>query len=59
LVGEAEGKKLFGRPRRRWEGNIRTDLKEIRWGILDWIRLAYVGDQWRALVNIVLNLWIL
>jgi hypothetical protein len=46
----------LGKPRRRWEDNIETDLREIEWGFMDWIDLAQDGDQWRALVNTVMNL---
>jgi hypothetical protein len=56
LVGKPEGKRPLGRPRRRWEDNIRMDLGEIEWGGLDWIDLAQDRDQWRALVNTVMNL---
>jgi hypothetical protein len=56
LVGKPEGKTPLGRPRRRWEDNIKMDLKEIGWGGMDWIDLAQDRDQWRALVNTVMNL---
>jgi hypothetical protein len=56
LVGKSEGKRQLGRPRRRWEDNIRTDLREIGWGGMDWLDLAPDRDQWRALVNTVMNL---
>jgi hypothetical protein len=56
LVGKPEGKRLLGRPRRRWEDNIKTDLQEVRCGDLDWIELAQDRDRWRALVNAVMNL---
>ncbi|PNF24189.1 hypothetical protein B7P43_G16874, partial [Cryptotermes secundus] len=56
LVGKPEGKRPKGRPRRRWVDNIRTDLKEIAWDGMDWIDLAQDRDQWRALVNMVMNL---
>jgi hypothetical protein len=56
LVGKPEGKRPLGRPRRRWEGNIIMDLREIGWGGMDWIDLAQDRDQWRALVNTVLKL---
>jgi hypothetical protein len=55
-VGKSEGKRPLGRPRRRWEDGIRMDLREIGWGGLDWIDLAQDRDQWRALVNMVINL---
>jgi hypothetical protein len=56
LVGKPEGKKPLGRPRRRWVDNIRMDLGEIGWDGMDWIDLAQDRDQWRALVNTVMNL---
>jgi hypothetical protein len=56
LVGKPERKRRLGRPRRRWEENIKTDLREIGWGGMDWIDLALDRDQWMALVNTVLSL---
>jgi hypothetical protein len=56
LVGKPEGKRPLGRPRRRWEDNIKMDLRDIGWGGMDWIDLAEDRDQWRALVNTVMNL---
>jgi hypothetical protein len=56
LVGKPEGKKPLGRPTRRWEDNIKVDLQEVRCGGMDWIELH--RDRWRALVNVVMNLWI-
>jgi hypothetical protein len=56
LVGKPEGKRPLGRPRRRWEDNIRIDRREIGWGGMDWIDLAQDRDQWRAFVNTVINL---
>jgi hypothetical protein len=56
LVGNPEGKRPLGRPRRRWVDNIKMDLREIRWDGIDWIDLAQDRDQWRALVNAVMNL---
>jgi hypothetical protein len=56
LVGKPEGKRPLGRPRRRWVGNIKIDLREIGWDGMDWIDLAQDRDQWRALVNTVMNL---
>jgi hypothetical protein len=50
------GKRPLGRPRCRWKNNIRMDLREIGWGGMDWIDLAQDRDQWRALVNTVMNL---
>jgi hypothetical protein len=58
LVGKPEGKSPIGRPRRRWVDNIRMNLGEIGWDGVDWIDGNQVRDQWRALVNTVLNLWV-
>jgi hypothetical protein len=57
-VGKPEGKRPLGRPRHRWEDNIKIDLREIGWGGMDWIDLAQDRDQSRALVNAVMNLWV-
>jgi hypothetical protein len=56
LVGKPEGKRLMGRPRRRWENNIKMDLQEVGYGGMDWIELAQDRDRWRAIVNAVMNL---
>jgi hypothetical protein len=56
LVGKPEGKKPLGRERHRWVDNIKIDLTEIGWDSLDWIDVAQDRDQWRALVNTVMNL---
>jgi hypothetical protein len=56
LVGRPEGRRLLGRPRRRWEDNIKMDLGEIGFGDVDWIDLAQDRDRWRALVNTLMNL---
>jgi hypothetical protein len=56
LVGNPEGKRPLGRPRRRWVDNIKIDLREIGWDGGDWIDLAQDRDQRRALVKAVMNL---
>jgi hypothetical protein len=56
LVGKSEEKRPVGRPRRRWEDNIRVDLQEVRCGEMYWIDLAQDRDRWQALVNAVMNL---
>ena len=56
LVGKPEGRRLLGRPRRRWVDNIRTDLQEVGCGYMDWIGLAQDRDRWRTLVSAVMNL---
>jgi len=55
-VGKPEGKRPFGRHRRRWEDNIKMDLQEVGCGGMDWIELAQLGGSWWALVNVVMNL---
>jgi len=56
LVGKPEGKRPLGRPRLRWEDNIRMDLQEVGLGYEDWIGLAQDRDRWQALVSAVRNL---
>jgi hypothetical protein len=56
LVRKPEGKTPLGKPRHRWEDNIRMDLQEVGCGGMDWIGLAQNRDRWRALVNAVMNL---
>jgi hypothetical protein len=56
LVGRPEGRRPLGRPRRRFEDNIKMDLREIGFGDLNWIHLAQDRDRWLALVNTVMNL---
>jgi len=55
LVGKPEGKRPLGRPRHRWEDNIKMDMQEVGCGGMDWIELAQDRDRWRALVNAVMN----
>ena len=55
LVGKPEGKRPGGRPRRRWEDNIKMDLEEVGRGCGDWMELAQDRDRWRALVSTVMN----
>jgi hypothetical protein len=56
LVGKPEGKRPLRRPRSRWMDNIKMDHREIGWDGMDWVDLAQDRDQWRALVNMVMNL---
>jgi hypothetical protein len=56
MAGKPEEKRTLGRSRRRGEDNIKMDLREIGWGGMDWIDLAQDRDQWRVLVNTVINL---
>ena len=56
LVWILEGKRPFGRPRRRWDDNIKMDLMEVGCGGVDWIDLAQDRDRWWALVDAVMNL---
>jgi hypothetical protein len=55
-VGNPEGKRPLGRPRHRWEDNIKMDLREVGSGGKDWIDLAQDRDQWRVLMYMVVNL---
>ena len=56
LVGKPEGKRPLGRPRRRWEDNVKMDLQEVGCGGMAWIELAQDRDRWWALVDAVMNL---
>jgi hypothetical protein len=56
LVGKSEGRRPLGTPRRKWVGNIKIDLIDIGWDGMDWMDVAQDRDQWRALVNTVMNL---
>jgi len=55
LVGKPGGKTSLGRPKRRWEDNIKMDLQKVGCGGIDWIELAQDRGRWRALVNAVIN----
>ena len=55
LVGKPEGKRPLGRPRRRWDGNIKMDLQEVGRDCGDWMALVGDRDRWRALVSTVMN----
>ena len=57
LVGKPDGMRPLGRPRRRWEDNIKMDLQEVGGSCGDWMELAQDRDGWRALVGMVRNLW--
>ena len=57
LVGRPKGKKPLGRPRLRWEDNIKMDLKYVGWGSINWIYLAQNRDRREALANEIMNLW--
>jgi hypothetical protein len=59
LVGKPECKRPLGRPRLRWEDNIKMDLQEVECGGMDWIESAQDRDRWRALVSAVMNLRVL
>ena len=56
LLGKPEGKRSLGRPRRRWEDNIKMDLQEVGGGCGDWMELAKDRDRWQVLVSAVMNL---
>jgi len=56
LVGKPEGKRPLGRPRHRWEENIKMDIQEVGCGGMDWIEKAQDRDRWWAFVNAVMNL---
>jgi hypothetical protein len=56
LMGKPEGKRPLRRPRGRWEDNIKIGLRQTGWGGMDWMNVVQDRDQWRALVNTVMNL---
>jgi hypothetical protein len=58
LVGNPERKRSVGRLRRRWDDIISVDLREIVWIVVEWIHLTQDRDQWRVLMNTVMNLWV-
>jgi hypothetical protein len=58
LVGNSGGKRPLERPRHRWVDNIKKDLGETGWGGVDWNVLAQDRDKWRALLNMILKLWV-
>jgi len=55
LVGKSEGKRPLGKPRHRWEDNIKMDLQEVGWGGIDWIDLFQDRERWQALERVVMN----
>ena len=55
-MGRPKGNRPLGRPRSRWEDNIKMDLQEVRCGVMDWIELAQDRDWWPAIVTAVMNL---
>jgi hypothetical protein len=55
LVEKPEGKRPLGRPRRRWENNIKADIREVGCGGMDWIELAKDRESWRVIVNVIMN----
>jgi len=56
LIGKPQVKRPLGRPGRRWEDNITMDVREIGWKNVDWTHLTQDREQWRAVVNTVMNL---
>jgi hypothetical protein len=56
LVGKPEGKRPLGRPRHRWEGNIKIDLQVVRFGGMEWTDVVQDKDSWRALVSAVMKI---
>jgi hypothetical protein len=56
LVGKPEGREPLGRPKRRWVDNIKMALRDIEWNLMDWFNLAQDRDQWKALMNTIMNL---
>jgi hypothetical protein len=56
FMGKREGNRSLGRPRCRWEDNIKMDLRDVECGGVDWIRLVQDRDRWRALVTAIMNI---
>jgi hypothetical protein len=56
LVGKPEGKRSLGRPRHRWEDNIKMDIQKVGCGGIEWIELVQDRDRWREFVDVVMNL---
>ena len=59
LVGRPEGRRPLGKSRRRWEDTIKMELLEVGLGGMDWNDLSQGRDRWQALVNVVMNFWVL
>jgi hypothetical protein len=56
LVGRPDGKSPLGRPKHRWDDNIKISIQEVGWGGVDWIDMAQDRDSWQAVVNVVMNI---
>jgi len=57
-VVRLEGRRALGKPRRRWEDNIKVDLQEVGWGVMDGVGLAENRDSWWTVVNVIMILWV-
>jgi hypothetical protein len=57
-MGKTKGRRPLGRPRRRWENNIKMNLQELGCGDMDWFAMAQDRDRWRAVVNGVMKFWV-
>jgi hypothetical protein len=58
-MGKPEGRRSLGRPRHRWEDSVKIHLQEVGYEVVDWIEVAEDRNRWRALVNAVMNVWVL
>jgi hypothetical protein len=56
--GKPEWKRPLGKPRSKWEDNIRMDLRKIEWEVVNWIHLVQDRDQWRTVVNMTMQFWV-